>query len=74
MMRGQSHEALGRLQDALRDYDRAYDCGHPTGYAMGDNIRERIAVEDPNSAQAAELLEKVLQSRTGADDGRITSE
>ncbi|MBZ0238362.1 MAG: tetratricopeptide repeat protein, partial [Deltaproteobacteria bacterium] len=84
MMRGRSNENLGRLQDALRDYDLAYEYGHPTGYAMGDHIRQRIAVEDPDSDQAGELLEKVieriedgecpwaqiefLESRTGADE------
>jgi tetratricopeptide (TPR) repeat protein len=45
MLRGQSNEALDNLLDARRDYDLAYDCGHPTGYAMGDNIRTRIALE-----------------------------
>ena len=61
MMRGRSNEALGKLQDALRDYDLAYDYGHPTGYAMGDHIRQRIAVEDAGSDQAAELLERVVE-------------
>ncbi len=59
MIRGNANEALGRLQDALRDYDLAYEYGHPTGYAMGDQIRERIAIEDPASEQAGELLGKV---------------
>jgi hypothetical protein len=27
---------------------------------MGDNIRERIAIEDPDSSEAGELLDKVI--------------
>ncbi len=61
MMRGRCNENLGRLQDALRDYDLAYEYGHPTGYAMGDHIRQRIAVEDRSSDQAQELLQKVVE-------------
>ncbi|MCA9599796.1 MAG: hypothetical protein KC776_41105 [Myxococcales bacterium] len=61
MMRGQANEALGKLHDAKADYDTAYDYGHPTGYAMGDRIRERIAVEDPKSDEAYELVEKVVE-------------
>jgi tetratricopeptide (TPR) repeat protein len=61
MMRGQANEALGKLQAAKADYDTAYDYGHPTGFAMGDNIRQRIAIEDPKSDEAYELLDKVAQ-------------
>lgn len=61
MMRGKENEAVGRLQDALRDYDLAYEYGHPTGYAMGDQIRQRIAMEDPGSEQAGELLERIAE-------------
>lgn len=61
MLRGQSNEALGNLYDAMRDYDLAYDCGHPTGYAMGDNIRNRIAIEVPDSDEAFELVDKICE-------------
>lgn len=61
MMRGQANEALGNLYHAKRDYDLAYDWGHPTGYAMGDHIRQRIAIEDPSSDEAFQLLDKIVE-------------
>ncbi|MBX3130805.1 MAG: hypothetical protein KF718_29065 [Polyangiaceae bacterium] len=61
MMRGEANEALGRLQDAKRDYDLAYDFGHPIGYARGDHIRTRIAAEDPSSVDASEILDNVIE-------------
>lgn len=61
MMRGEANEALGRLHDARRDYDLAYDFGHPIGYARGDHIRTRIASEDPTSDEAGEVLDKVIE-------------
>lgn len=62
MIRGEANEALGRLHDAKRDYDLAYDYGHPIGYARGDQIRTRIAAEDPSSEDAGEVLDKVIES------------
>ncbi len=67
MIRGQANEALGKLHEAKADYDTAYDYGHPTGYAMGDNIRQRIAMEDPTSEEAYELLEQVVE-RVGRNE------
>jgi len=61
MLRGNANEALGRLQEAKADYDMACDYGHPTGYAMGDQIRERIAIEDSSSEEAFELVEKAIE-------------
>lgn len=61
MLRGQANEARGQLQAAKEDYDLAYDYGHPTGFAMGDHIRQRLAIDDPSSPEASELLEKVIE-------------
>ena len=60
MLRGQANEARGQLQAAKTDYDLAYECGHPTGFAMGDHIRQRIAIDDPTSEEAMDLLDKVI--------------
>ena len=61
MMRGQANQALGRLEDAKRDYDLACDWGHPTGYSMGEQIRELIALEDPSSDAAFEMIEAIVE-------------
>ena len=61
MIRGEANEALGNLHAAKADYDMACDYGHPTGYAMGDHIRERIAIEDPSSDEALEIVDRVVE-------------
>ncbi len=61
MMRGQCNENLGNLQEAKRDYDLAYDWGHPTGFAHGDNIRQRIAIEDSSSPEWMDYNQKVIE-------------
>ena len=60
MLRGEAHDALGQLHEARDAYDLAYRFGHPIGYARGDDVRQRIALAEPDGPDARALLDKVV--------------